>query len=465
MKRTIAIIAGPLAFLIIELIYQDEPLIHVLAVLSWMLIWWMTEVVNLAVTALLPLVLFPLFGVATLKEISVNYSHPIVFLFFGGFVLALAIEKWNLHKRIALSIIRKTGIKSRQVLMGFMIATAFLSMWISNTATTIMMLPIAISVLNVIQVDKKQANKIGFLLLVSIAWSANIGGIMTLIGTPPNLILLGFLRDQLGQDIAFANWLLIGLPTGIAMLGVTYFVMSRFLPNFNLFEGDNVIEQELNDLGKMSVPEKRVAIVFFLTALAWIIRPLLVRWLNLDALSDTHIALICAIVLFLLPSGDEKENRILKWNDTSKLAWGILILFGGGLALASAINSSGALTLIETYLSSLEITNILVLIAIIAFIGIFVTELVSNMALVAATLPLILAISKSMNVDFLVLALPLTLGASCAFMFPMATPPNAIVFSSGKIRIEKMARFGLMINAISFVIITFSSYWLGSLLL
>ena len=176
MKRTIAIIAGPLAFLLIELIYQEEPLIHVLAVLSWMLIWWMTEVVNLAVTALLPLVLFPLFGVATLKEISVNYSHPIVFLFFGGFVLALAIEKWNLHKRIALSIIRKTGIKSRQVLMGFMIATAFLSMWISNTATTIMMLPIAISVLNVIQVDKKQANKIGFLLLVSIAWSANIGG-------------------------------------------------------------------------------------------------------------------------------------------------------------------------------------------------------------------------------------------------------------------------------------------------
>lgn len=465
MKRIISLVAGPLSFLIIELIYQDEPLIHVLAVLSWMLIWWMTEVVNLAVTALLPLVLFPLFGVATLKEISVNYSHPIVFLFFGGFVLALAIEKWNLHKRIALSIIQKTGIKSRQVLLGFMIATSFLSMWISNTATTIMMLPIALSVLEVIQVEKKQANKIGFILLVSIAWSANIGGIMTLIGTPPNLILLGFLRDQLGRDIAFVNWLQIGIPAGLTMLGLTYVVMSRFLPDFNLFAEENVIEKELDGLGKMSTPEKRVAIVFFFTALAWIIRPLLVKWTGLTALSDTHIALICAIVLFLLPSGEGDDNRILKWNDTSKLAWGILILFGGGLALASAINTSGALKLIEGYLSSLEINSILVMIAAIAFIGIFVTELVSNMALVAATLPLILAISKSMQVDFLVLALPLTLGASCAFMFPMATPPNAIVFSSGKIRIEKMARFGLVINAIAFVVITLSSYWLVSLLL
>ena len=464
MKRLISLIAGPLAFTIIELICQDELLIHVLAVLSWMLIWWMTEVVNLAVTALLPLILFPLLEVSTLKEISVNYSHPIVFLFFGGFVLALAIEKWNLHKRIALSIIQKTGIKSRQVLLGFMIATAFLSMWISNTATTIMMLPIALSVLNVIQVDKKQSNTIGFLLLVSIAWSANIGGIMTLIGTPPNLILLGFLREQLSRDITFANWLLIGIPTGVALLVVTYFVMSRFLPSFNLFDGENVIEQELAGLGRMSKPEKRVAVVFLLTALAWIIRPLLVKWFRLDALTDTHVALMCAVVLFVLPSGEIGDGRILKWNDTSKLAWGILILFGGGLALASAINNSGALTLIENYLSSLDISSVLIMIAIIAFVGIFVTELVSNMALVAATLPLILAISKSLHVDFLVLALPLTLGASCAFMFPMATPPNAIVFSSGKIKIEKMARFGLLINAMAFVIITLSSYWLRSFL-
>lgn len=464
MKRLISLIAGPLAFTIIELICQDELLIHVLAVLSWMLIWWMTEVVNLAVTALLPLILFPLLEVSTLKEISVNYSHPIVFLFFGGFVLALAIEKWNLHKRIALSIIQKTGIKSRQVLLGFMIATAFLSMWISNTATTIMMLPIALSVLNVIQVDKKQSNTIGFLLLVSIAWSANIGGIMTLIGTPPNLILLGFLREQLSRDITFANWLLIGIPTGVALLAVTYFVMSRFLPSFNLFDGENVIEQELEGLGRMSKPEKRVAVVFLLTALAWIIRPLLVKWFRLDALTDTHVALMCAVVLFVLPSGEIGDGRILKWNDTSKLAWGILILFGGGLALASAINNSGALTLIENYLSSLDISSVLIMIAIIAFVGIFVTELVSNMALVAATLPLILAISKSLHVDFLVLALPLTLGASCAFMFPMATPPNAIVFSSGKIKIEKMARFGLLINAMAFVIITLSSYWLRSFL-
>ncbi len=464
MKRLISLIAGPLAFTIIELICQDELLIHVLAVLSWMLIWWMTEVVNLAVTALLPLILFPLLEVSTLKEISVNYSHPIVFLFFGGFVLALAIEKWNLHKRIALSIIQKTGIKSRQVLLGFMIATAFLSMWISNTATTIMMLPIALSVLNVIQVDKKQSNTIGFLLLVSIAWSANIGGIMTLIGTPPNLILLGFLREQLSRDITFANWLLIGIPTGVALLAVTYFVMSRFLPSFNLFDGENVIEQELAGLGRMSKPEKRVAVVFLLTALAWIIRPLLVKWFRLDALTDTHVALMCAVVLFVLPSGEIGDGRILKWNDTSKLAWGILILFGGGLALASAINNSGALTLIENYLSSLDISSVLIMIAIIAFVGIFVTELVSNMALVAATLPLILAISKSLHVDFLVLALPLTLGASCAFMFPMATPPNAIVFSSGKIKIEKMARFGLLINAMAFVIITLSSYWLRSFL-
>lgn len=464
MKRIIALASGPLAFTLIELLYPNEPIYHVLAVLLWMLIWWMTEVVNLAVTALLPLVLFPLLSVTTLKEISVNYSHPIVFLFFGGFVLALAIEKWNLHKRIALTIILRTGIKSRQVLLGFMIATAFLSMWISNTATTIMMLPIGLSVLNVMRVDKAQNNKISFLLLVCIAWSANIGGLITLIGTPPNLILLGFLRDQLGQDIAFVNWLIIGLPTGLVLITTTYFVMSRFLPNFNLFENGNVIKDELDSLGPMTVSERRVAWVFFLTALGWIIRPLIVKWTGLEAFSDTHVALICAIVLFILPSGNEDETRILKWNDTSKLAWGILILFGGGLALASTIKSSGALELVEAYLASLEVSSTLLLIAIVAFIGIFVTELVSNMALVAAALPLILAISQSMGIDFITLALPLTLGASCAFMFPMATPPNAIVFSSGRIKIEQMARFGLLINCLAFVIITLLSYGLGKYL-
>jgi sodium-dependent dicarboxylate transporter 2/3/5 len=336
-------------------------------------------------------------------------------------------------------------------------------MWISNTATTIMMLPIALSVLNVVKVSPEVENRMSFILLVGVAWSANIGGMMTLIGTPPNLIFAGFLKEQLHTEIAFSHWLIIGLPAGITLLLAAYSFLSRFVPKVLLFNEHNVIQDELTKLGKMSLQEKRVTVVFVSTALAWILRPFVVSHFSLEGLSDTTIALVCAIVLFVLPG--TKKERLLKWSDTSKLAWGILVLFGGGLALAGAIKSSGIIDLIEVYLSALEVSNVIVLIAIMTLIGIFVTEFVSNMALVAATLPLVYAVSSSMNVDFELLALPLTLGASCAFMLPMATPPNAIVFSSGKIRIEKMARFGLVMNVFAFIILTGLAYLLGSYVL
>ncbi len=461
MKNRLALVLGPLAFIIIQLSFLGNatPIVHVFAVLAWMLIWWITEVVHLAVTALLPMILFPLLNVNSIKEVTANYSHPIVFLFFGGFILALAIEKWNLHKRIALNIILKTGVNARQVLLGFMLATAFLSMWISNTATTIMMLPIALSVLNVIKVDKATEVRVGFILLVSLAWSANIGGMMTLIGTPPNLILAGFYKDQMGVDLSFANWLIVGLPTGLILFAAIYFIMSRFLPKAPLFKGDHLVKAELQKLGKMGLAEKRVALVFFATALAWIFRQLITQIKIFESLTDTGIALICAVTLFIIPNGE--GGRILVWKDTSKLAWGILILFGGGLALANAISSSGMMDYIEIYFAQINNTQLLLLVAVMALIGIFATELISNMALVAAVLPLVLAVSHSMGIDFINLAVPLTLGASCAFMFPMATPPNAIVFSSGLIKIEKMARFGLLMNLVSFVIITILTYYLA----
>ena len=418
---------------------------------------------HLAVTALLPMIVLPLAGVMPLKDVTPNYANPLVYLFFGGFILALAIEKWNLHKRIALHIIRITGTSTMRIFLGFMIATAFLSMWISNTATTVMMLPIALSVVDLIDTQKK--TKLAVLLLIGLAWSANIGGMATLIGTPPNLVLAGFMKEELGREIYFSEWIVFGLPLSIVLLGASYLLLGLLMPRSqrqkSSAEARELIQSEIDKLGPLSVGEKRVLVIFILTALAWIFRKQLVNLTGLDELSDTIIALIAGLTLIVTPSGGMKSKRLLLWKDTRRLEWGILILFGGGLALAGAIQQSTWVVRIGDTIGAMELNSLLFLIGIIALLGVFLTEVISNMALVTALLPLVAALAVGSQSDFFDLALPLTLGSSCAFMLPMATPPNAIVFSSGRITVATMARFGFVMNLISVALITLLGYLLA----
>jgi solute carrier family 13 (sodium-dependent dicarboxylate transporter), member 2/3/5 len=461
--KQIARILGPVLFVIVLFLPHasvDEPSWRVLAVAVWMLTWWLTETVNLAVTALLPLVLLPLLGVMPLKDVTPNYANPLVYLFFGGFVLALAIEKWNLHTRIALHIIKFTGTSTMRIFLGFMVATAFLSMWISNTATAVMMLPIALSVVDLIDAEKK--TKLAVLMLIGLAWSANIGGMATLIGTPPNLVLAGFMKEELNREIYFSEWIVFGLPLAIALLAFAYLLLGMLMPRTQRQRSSGqaavMIDDEVKKLGPLSVGEKRVLIVFVLTAFAWIFRKQLVSLTGLEELSDTVIALLAGIMLFVLPAGEGNNKRLLIWKDTQRLEWGILILFGGGLALASAIQASTWVTRIGDGIASMGVNNILLLVLVITFLGVFLTEIISNMALVTALLPLIVAIAAGSNTEFFNLALPLTLGASCASMLPMATPPNAIVFGSGRLTVATMAKYGFWMNLISIAAIVLLMY-------
>lgn len=461
-------IGGPLIFLLVYVLPFDgiDPLSQsVLAVTCWMLVWWLTETVNLAVTALLPLVLFPLLGVMPLKEVSPNYANPLVFLFFGGFLIALGIEKWNLHRRIALSIIKFTGTSTMKIFLGTMIATAFMSMWISNTATTVMMLPIILSIVDLIEPEKK--SKLAILMLIGLAWSANIGGMATLIGTPPNLILAGFMKEELGREIFFSEWIVFGLPLAIVLLASAFFLLTRFLPKHERQAesalAKELIAEQLEKLGPLTGGERSVLILFILTALSWITRKQVVELTGFTAITDTTIAMTAGILLFVIPTKKhDKKIRLLKWSDTSRLSWGILILFGGGLALASAIQRSQFVPIISETVNSLEYGHILLFISILAVMGVFLTEVISNMALVTALLPLVVAISEGTNIDFLNLALPLTLGASCAFMLPMATPPNAIVFGSNRITVLQMARYGFLMNLLAIAVIIGLVYVIAS---
>jgi sodium-dependent dicarboxylate transporter 2/3/5 len=333
-------------------------------------------------------------------------------------------------------------------------------MWISNTATAVMMLPIAISVVDLIDTEKK--TKLAVIMLMGLAWSANIGGMATLIGTPPNLVLAGFMKEELNKEIYFSEWIVFGLPLAAALLGLAYLLLGMLLPRVQRKKASNeaalLINEELKKLGPLSIGEKRVLIVFVLTALAWIFRKQLVDATGLEELSDTVIALIAGIFLFVLPAGEGKNKRLLTWKDTQRLEWGILILFGGGLALASAIQESTWVTRIGDAIASMGIENPFTLVIIVAILGVFLTEVISNMALVTALLPLIAALATGSNTDFFELALPLTLGASCAFMLPMATPPNAIVFSSGRLTAASMAKYGFWMNILSIVMIVVLMY-------
>ena len=456
MNKTTAIIRwlGPVLAILIGVMGQGQPHFLLLGIAAWMLLWWITETVHLGVTALLPLLFFPLLGLGTGKEMAAFYAHPLVYLFFGGFVLALALEKVGLHYRIALWILRKTGTKDKGLIAGFMLATGFMSMWISNTATSIMMLPIATSVLAVLQEEKRE--KLARPILWSVAWAANIGGMATIIGTPPNMIFAAFMSDQMQRPIGFMEWLPIGLSAALVLGTTAFLVLTAGLPKDVLNDEEERktkewMQQEWDRLGSLSTPQIRVAVIFAGTALLWIIRPYLAQWLPQILWSDTAIALASALVLFSVFSGE--GGTLLTWEDTAKLPWGILVLFGGGMALAGTLQGSLWFEVLGSSLQSLGNLPMWGWIAIMAILGVFATELLSNMALVSALLPLLLSLSYAMGIDLQQLSIPLVLGASCAFMLPMATPPNAIVFSTGKLTIPYMVYRGIVMNVLAVVVL------------
>lgn len=462
MGKQIGLLLGPSFFILLQFLNLDglsSQAITVIALAAWMVCWWITEAVSISVTALLPLVIFPLFDIMSMNEVGANYGSSIVFLFFGGFVLALALEKVNLHKRIALTIIHKTGTTPNRVILGFMIATAFMSMWISNTASTVVMLPIALSVIQLlVQSDgvfTKEERHFSLSVMLGIAFSANAGGIATVIGTPPNSVLIGLLENEYNMEISFLKWMLIGLPFSTTMIGIIYLVLTRWMfPNKGIeFTSSNaLIAQKLTDLGPTSPQEKHVLRIFAVTVFLWVFRTLINSFFPSLGLSDTIISVGCAIALFSIPHQFKKGMFILKWEDTSRLAWGILILFGGGLALAKGMSATGIVSLITDGIANANL-NVLFTVSLLIILMLFMTELMSNVALVAVLAPVVAGIAIGLEIPLLYVLIPVTMASSCAFMLPMATPPNAIVFASGYVKVAQMARVGIFINLIAVVLL------------
>ncbi len=462
LSKRIGLFLGPSLFLILMLF--PSPILSktgdpVIAVALWMVSWWLTEAVSISVTALLPLLLFPLLGIMPIAEVGNNYGSPIIFLFFGGFVMALALEKVNLHRRIALNIIKITGTTPNKVVLGFMIATASLSMWISNTATTVVMLPIALSVINLLVDDvdgfTKKDRNFAISVMLGIAFAANAGGIATVIGTPPNSILIGLLENEYGIEISFLKWMVFGLPFSILMIGLSYLTMVHLIfpsKGLNFSASKDVIQDELKKLGPTQSKEKMVLVIFGVTVSLWIFRTLINNLIPGLGLSDTMISMFAAISLFSIPFNLKKGDFILEWKDTQKLAWGILILFGGGLALAKGMSVSGIVDAVSAAIAAGNF-SVTATASLLIILMLFMTELMSNVALVAVLAPVVAGIAIGLGIPILYLLIPVTMASSCAFMLPMATPPNAIVFASGFIEVKHMVKAGVLLNAVAVLLL------------
>ena len=472
-KKTIGLFLGPIVFLLIINLFNPEGLSPsanaILASVAWMIIWWTTEAVPIPVTALLPLVLFPLSGGLELSKTSAAYGHKFIFLFLGGFILAIAIEKWNLHKRIALSIIYLVGTSVKNIILGFMLATAFLSMWISNTATSVMMLPIGLAIITQLKDNPdtiEDENKtFGKSLMLAIAYSASIGGIATLIGTPPNLVFVGVVNEIYNVEITFSEWIIFGLPISLILLLICWYYLTRIGFKFKQKEfpgGRAEIKRQLDDLGKFSFEEKWVAIVFITTAIAWISRSFILKDI-FPGIDDTIIAIMSAIVLFILPSKN-KTHKLLIWEDAVKLPWGILILFGGGMAIAAGFGGSGLAEWIGTQMALLKNMPLIVLVFLLVLFVNLITEVTSNMALTAMFLPVLAPLALVMDVHPFLLMVGATAASTCAFMLPISTPPNAVVFGSGYLKIPDMAKTGFWLNILSVILIALVTYFLLPLL-
>ena len=462
-------VLGPIFFFIIQFYWTPDGLseqgVAAFAVASWVGIWWVTEAVPIAVTAILPVVLFPLSGALDIAATTTAYGHKYVFLYLGGFFLAIAIEKVNLHRRIALTVISLIGTRMRMIVLGFMVATAFLSMWISNTATSVMMLPIGLAIVAQFRdhpdTPENEHEEFGKMLMLAIAYSASLGGMATLIGTPPNLVLAGIVKELYEVEINFLDWMLFAFPLSVLLLFICWVYLTRYavkLDAAHFTGGVEEIKRQRKLLGIMSSNEKRVLIVFVLTAFAWMTRSFLFSPI-IPAIDDTLIALIAGILLFVIPSSEEKGG-VLEWDDAKKIPWGILLLFGGGLAIAQGFKDTGLAKWLAEQLTQLDFLPLLVMTLVLVAVINFLTEVTSNLATTAMILPVLAPLAAAMGVHPYIFMVSATLAASCAFMLPVATPPNAVVFGSGYINMSSMMRAGFGLNLISILLITFWVFYL-----
>jgi len=477
-RKKIGLLAGPLFFLLcLAFLPVSEsfslPMRNALASTGWIAIWWLTEAVPIPATSMLPLLLFPLTGVMEFRDTAVGYADSIVFLFLGGFIIAAAMQRWNLHRRIALTIVKAMGPKPTRLIFGFMLATGFLSMWISNTATSMMLMPVGLAViLQLARIIKEQnleieveAGKFAFgtALMLGIAYSASIGGMGTLIGTPPNAIFASVAESSLETDISFLDWIIFGFPLAMVFIIVAWFYLVKYFKLDKIKElvaDASIIENEIKQLGPMKAEEKKVLAVFSLVALGWITRGLIFEEL-LPALNDSMIAIAGALILFILPSDFNRGTFILDWDSAVKIPWGILILFGGGIAIAGSFEESGLTEWLGQQLAILQDTPPLLVIFGIFALVVFLSNITSNTGTVSMILPVMIAMAGAMAVHPLGFMIVATSAASFAFILPVATPPNAVIFSSGYVPIEKMARVGLGITLITILLLPLILYlWL-----
>jgi sodium-dependent dicarboxylate transporter 2/3/5 len=466
--KTLSLFAGIAAALLIYFINPFHVSIaasKVLAIAALMITWWVTEALPMPVVALLPLVFFPVLKIASMEDAAAPYANPAIFLFMGGFMLGLAIEKWNLHRRIALNIIRLTGTSGNKIVLGFILSTGLLSMWLSNTATTMMMFPIALSVIHVMKENNKgSGNMANFSLtiMLAIAYASNIGGVATVIGTPPNVAYVGYIEKKYSYSIDFIRWMLICTPLSIVLLFALYLVMVKWLfPNRIKSDTStrHLIKEELVQLGPLSVNEKRVMVIFFATAFLWITKDIINAMQPVIKLNDTIIALLGAVALFICPAANREGDGILEWEDTNKMAWGILLLFGGGISLANGLENAGLMQQLGEWLSQFA-GNQFLLVLVITIVTMFLSEVMSNVAQVIVFAPVVSSMADAIGMNPLLIGIPMTLAASCAGMLPMGTPPNAIVFASGYIKLREMTRAGFVMNIVSIILIVLFCWFL-----
>lgn len=410
-------------------------------------------------TSLLPLVLLPATGARTASEAAAGFGNPLIFVFLGGFMMAIAVERWDLHRRVALAVLTTIGGGPGRITLGFMVATAFLSMWLSNTATTMLMLPMAMAVVTRLSADHDARQTAPFAtgLMLAVAYSASIGGIGTLIGTPPNIVLAG-VAETMGRQVDFARWMMFAVPPATLSLVLVWLYLTRFaFPTTGLTIDDTVIRTERKGLGRLNRPERRVAVVGVSVAAAWVTRPFLIAPV-LPFVDDAVIAVTGALVMFALPAGTDDGRRLLDWKSTDRLPWGLLLLFGGGLGIADAFAATGLSTWIGSQVGALQDLPPVVIVLVVVTVILFLTEVTSNSAIAAMALPVLAAVGTALDMDPLQLMIPAAVASSCAFMMPVATPPNAIVYGTGQVPLRTMARTGLVLNIGSILLITPLSY-------
>lgn len=467
MTQLFFIILGPL-FLISALFFPHPESLNHSAWLAggitlWMAIWWITEVVPIPVTALIPMVFFPVFNIVEPKEISSSYSDPVLYLFLGGFIVAFGMEKSNLHKRIALNVIRWIGISPSRLVLGFSISAAFISMWISNTATTLMMLPIALATIDTVQksdefIEEDLLNNFKKSLMLAIAYSSSIGGMGTLIGTPPNAFMSAYLVKK-NIELGFAKWMIIGVPIVIIYIPIMYFVLVRICYPLKgkKLNKEKILEQIMS-MPKASLQEKLVGIIFAIMCILFTIRPIIQE--SIKGFSDTTIALVCGLSMFLIPTDFKNKKFLVDWKTAQNLPWDVLILMGGGLCLSIGLEKTGLAMWIGKLSLPLQSLPLVVLITIVTGTIVFLTEITSNTAIAATFIPVVASIAEGMGVSIITLVIPITIGASCAFMLPVATPPNAIIYGSGHLKMKDMVVPGLILNIIFTLTLPPLVYWM-----